>query len=290
MSVRVDEALLAVYAACPSQLNLSLCFCLMWIALEFVVSQASANLTSFHGKLSPKEGIDWDTTVVSQVHCIICTCFSFYVLSTAEAGMLADPLFFASQRAAVVLAFSTGYFYYETLTIFRYASTIGIDKSFLAHGVACSVLYTLTQSGFVHYYGICHLLFEGSTPFLNNTKLLKLAGLTDSSLQLPNQLAFVVSFFVVRIYHGLLGFSYRYQVHNYQLFNDVYLGNKGADGVVVPSLIICIGNAFLNLLNIFWSSRTNYDTKRPPYRNILNHLICFCPSKIMNKTRADYRI
>jgi len=137
-----------------------------------------------------------------------------------------------------VHAIACGYFLWDTLdSIVNF-----IDPGFVAHGIACFAIYTMSYKPFVQYYATRCLLWETSTFFLNNHWFLDKTGRTGSRTQLINGFCLLGSFFLVRLVYG--GWiSLQFLLTLKAIYHEIS---------VVYTLVYGLGNLVLQGLNWFW--------------------------------------
>eukprot|EP01116_Phalansterium_solitarium_P023070 TRINITY_DN7891_c0_g1_i1.p1 TRINITY_DN7891_c0_g1~~TRINITY_DN7891_c0_g1_i1.p1 ORF type:complete len:259 (+),score=23.35 TRINITY_DN7891_c0_g1_i1:63-839(+) len=203
-------------------------------------------LPSVYPKLDRRDQRNWDVRVVSTIHAITVVVLSIPVLS--EPQLIEDEVSRAlaySSKAAFLYSLSAGYFLFDIFITILHKQGTG----FVVHGVVCFFVYVFALAPFLMYYGAVFLLFEASTPFLNNhwfidrvrSKLPGRAGMCDQ-FQRFNGLALLLLFFSVRVCYGLYQ-SIRFAVSVYYAFDRSPL---------LLVLFYSISNIVLNSLNLFW--------------------------------------
>ncbi|KAF4615285.1 hypothetical protein D9613_002658 [Agrocybe pediades] len=194
--------------------------------------------------------------VVSQVHVLIVVPYAFYCILTEAPGRDQDKAFGWDDRVGYVHAIAAGYFLWDSLD----AIVNFIDPAFVAHGVACLAIYTMSYKPFVAYFGTRCLLWETSTLFLNNHWFLDKTGRTGTRTQLINGFFLLGSFFFVRIVYG--GYIVRTESFMANFHPDIHLGQSVQFmhtllGVrhqipLAYTLVYSGGNVVLQGLNWFW--------------------------------------
>ncbi|KAF9532161.1 TLC domain-containing protein [Crepidotus variabilis] len=182
---------------------------------------------------------NWSIHVVSQVHALIIVPYAAWcILHEASESSLQDRVFGWDSRAGHLFAIACGYFVWDTLD----ASINFIDAGFVAHGVACTLIYSMVFTPFVAYYGARCLLWETSTIFLNNHWFLDKLGRTGTRIQAINGICLLGAFFFVRlVYGGMISFHF---------MMDVLEMRRQAP--LLHVMVYGIGNVVLVGLNWFW--------------------------------------
>ncbi|KAG2157463.1 TLC domain-containing protein [Suillus clintonianus] len=192
-----------------------------------------------YGKAGKRARNNWDIHVTSLVHAIIIIFLAGRCLNLSSLDQ--NRAFGWHEDAGFVIAIATGYFIWDTLESIIHFSDIG----FVLHGISCLLIYGLSFTPFVPYYGVRFLFWELSTVFLDIHWFLDKTGKTGSTLQLVNGIALITTFFSVRCVWGAM-MSYDFFV----TLNSVY------DQVLTPYLIIYGGgNVLLQVLNWFWFTK-----------------------------------
>jgi len=181
---------------------------------------------------------NWSIHVVSQVHALIIVPYALWSIWHEPAAQNADRAFGWNPVAGYVHAIATGYFLWDTLD----AMYNFIDAGFVAHGLACFLIFTMSFKPFVAYYGTRCLLWETSTIFLNNHWFLDKMNRTGSQLQFVNGSLLLASFFGVRLVYGG-SISLQFLVTLREVYNDISL---------TYTLVYGVGNIILQCLNWFW--------------------------------------
>ncbi|KJA27065.1 hypothetical protein HYPSUDRAFT_63325 [Hypholoma sublateritium FD-334 SS-4] len=181
---------------------------------------------------------NWAIHIVSQVHVLVVVPYALWCIVHQSPENEQDRAFGWDAQVGHVHAIAAGYFLWDTLdAIFNF-----IDPGFVAHGVACFAIYTMSYKPFVAYYGTRCLLWETSTLFLNNHWFLDKTGRTGTRLQLVNGFFLIASFFLVRIvYGGTISVEFFLTLRKYH--NQIPL---------LYQLVYGAGNFLLQGLNVFW--------------------------------------
>ncbi|KAF8163559.1 TLC domain-containing protein [Crassisporium funariophilum] len=181
---------------------------------------------------------NWSIHVVSQVHVVIIVPYALWVILNEKPDRGAERAFGWDENVGYVHAIACGYFLWDTLD----AIINFIDPGFVAHGIACFAIYTMSYKPFVAYYGLRCLLWETSTFFLNNHWFLDKTNRTGSRLQLINGFFLLTSFLFVRIiYGGSISLQFFFTL--LEVRHEIPLAYL---------LIYGLGNIVLQGLNWFW--------------------------------------
>jgi len=184
---------------------------LCWTAIYYASPAISQRLSSSWAKLKAADDkrtlVNWDMHVVSQFHCIPACIMAIMVMADPALHGLA-ALTTKTQLSTFLLIFSCGYFLWDTVLSIKYLKWFG--PGFLLHGVICFILYGLALRPFLNFYAGLFLLFELSTPFLNNNWFMDKCEMTGSKLQLVNGVLTLLVFFGARIAGGFY-YSYTFQ-------------------------------------------------------------------------------
>ncbi|WVR04636.1 hypothetical protein IAU60_001647 [Kwoniella sp. DSM 27419] len=182
----------------------------------------------------------WATHVVSMTHAILILPLAFRCLSSKT--LAEDPVFGYDPFVGQVLAFSSGYFLWDTVDS-MVNSTIG----FVVHGAACLAVYLFSFRPFLAGFGPPFLLWELSTPFLNIHWFMDKSGLSTRypTAFLVNALVFMLVFFLARIVYG--------GANSLHFFHTMWTQRK--DIPLHLHVIYCAGNLSLNGLNWLWFSK-----------------------------------
>ncbi|KDR73589.1 hypothetical protein GALMADRAFT_251329 [Galerina marginata CBS 339.88] len=181
---------------------------------------------------------NWSIHVVSQVHVLVVVPYALYSILHESPERGDDKAFGWDPKVGYVHAIACGYFLWDTLdAIFNF-----IDPGFVAHGVVCFAIYTMSYKPFVAYFGTRCLLWETSTFFLNNHWFLDKTGRTGTRTQLVNGFFLLGSFFFVRIVYG--GYI------SVQFLTTLYGARHEIP--VAYTVVYTLGNVVLQGLNWFW--------------------------------------
>ncbi|KAF6763948.1 TLC domain-containing protein [Ephemerocybe angulata] len=184
---------------------------------------------------------NWSIHVVSQVHTLIIVPMSIWCIWKEDGALDSDRAFGWDDRVGYTYAVACGYFIWDTLdAIYNF-----VDVGFVIHGVACTLIYSMSYRPFVAYYGARCLLWEISTFFLNIHWFLDKTNRTGSTLQLANGVALLFAFFSVRLVYG--------GSISYQFF--VTLLNIWRQMPFAYTFVFGLGNFALQGLNWLWFSK-----------------------------------
>ncbi|ESK84900.1 duf887 family protein [Moniliophthora roreri MCA 2997] len=182
---------------------------------------------------------NWCIHIVSQVHVLVCVPLALRALYLPALDK--DRAFGWDDRVGTLTAFSLGYFLWDSLD----AIVNFEDPGFVAHGVACSMIYLLAFNPFLAYYAARCLLWETSTIFLNIHWFCDKTNNSGGILQLINGVFLLASFLGVRIIHGSW-VSWNF----WNTLRDV------KDNVPLTFVLVYgVGNILLNGLNWIWFSK-----------------------------------
>lgn len=184
---------------------------------------------------------NWSIHVVSQVHTLIIVPMSIWCMVGESEEMENNKAFGWSDRVGYTFAVACGYFIWDTLD----AIINFVDVGFVIHGVACTLIYTMSYRPFVGYYGARCLLWEISTFFLNIHWFLDKTNRTGTTFQLVNGFALLFAFFSVRLVYG--------GSISYQFF--VTLRNIWREIPFCYTFIFGLSNFALQGLNWLWFSK-----------------------------------
>lgn len=160
-------------------------------------------LPSLPVKLSAKDVAHLSISVPAFLHAVLVSLMSLYVvLAYANPPSLYDYI----PLAQTIFCISTGYFAWDLCMVFLVAPKL--DLMFACHAVICFLSYSLALYPYLHYYGVCFLLFELSTPFMYVRQTLILLKQYLPELDLDRyiyrvEVVFALVFAVVRLGFGL---------------------------------------------------------------------------------------
>ncbi|TFK30116.1 DUF887-domain-containing protein [Coprinopsis marcescibilis] len=184
---------------------------------------------------------NWSIHVVSQVHAVIIVPVALWCILSEGPETEQNRAYGWDDKIGYAYAIACGYFVWDTFD----AIINFIDPGFVIHGVACTLIYTLSFRPFVAYYGTRCLLWEISTFFLNIHWFLDKTNRTGSNIQLVNGFLLLFSFFSVRLVYGG-SISYQFFITLRNIWREI------------PWLYIIIyggGNVALQGLNWLWFSK-----------------------------------
>lgn len=193
-----------------------------------------------------KTRINFDIHTVSNVQCLV----TFYTIApTLFLPMNLNVVTYRNELVSMASSLAIGYFLWDLLICLRYFSLYGFE--FLAHAVSSLYVFTLSLKPFCQAWVAKFLLFEASTPFVNNNWFI--AQLSKSSSRPPvpmwvnalNGLLLLLTFFLVRIVWGFSAI----------LILAHQMWKVRSTLPVTESVILCALNFILNTLNVFWLSK-----------------------------------
>jgi hypothetical protein len=122
----------------PKQHLVTLSLTLMWFALEYLAGVVSAAvMPKRYSTFNKKQRIKWDTTIVSQIHCIAVVFLAWHVFT--DPAMMQERIYGTSAFAFHLLSFSGSYFVWDLVLSVRCFSLFGVG--FVVHAVACLAVY-----------------------------------------------------------------------------------------------------------------------------------------------------
>ncbi|ODQ65895.1 DUF887-domain-containing protein [Nadsonia fulvescens var. elongata DSM 6958] len=203
----------------------------------------------FYPKLSKKDQINFNIHVVSQIQCILILALSFPLINDPHFSPAADNIPTYTPYAGFVCAMTCGYFLWDTYSSIRYAHLFGLG--FVIHGISSLFVFVQALRPYLLPYLPTFLLYELSTPFVNNHWFFNHVptGTVAEWVKNANGIILMLMFLFVR-----LGFG------NYQSYNvakDLFQPHLLKQFPVWLPVSIMSCNVVLNLLNIFWFSKMN---------------------------------
>ena len=144
----------------------------------------------------------------------------------------------------VVLAVSAGYFLWDlAVTLYE-----GWGGGFLIHAVCCNFVYLNALHPFFAYFAVSFLLYEASTPLLHLRQCFIYAKATSTLAFKIINVAFILTFFAVRIVFGFkLSFTMWLPTAWRLVTEQQHLVHSFP--IVAVFVSICV---VLNALNIYW--------------------------------------
>ncbi|WWD21502.1 hypothetical protein CI109_105988 [Kwoniella shandongensis] len=211
-----------------------------WYCVQYLSHRLSPRWISKYGEFDERTRRGWATHVVSMVHALIVIPLAIRCLSSTS--LKQDPLFGYDPFVGHVLAFSSGYFLWDTID-----SSLNSTIGFVIHGAACLAVFLFSFRPFLAGFGPPFLLWELSTPFLNIHWFMDKAGLNTRypTFFLVNALVFMLVFFLARIVYG--------GANSLLFFNTMW--QERANIPLHLQVIYCGGNLALNALNWLWFSK-----------------------------------
>ncbi|OCF32604.1 hypothetical protein I317_00373 [Kwoniella heveanensis CBS 569] len=213
---------------------------IFFYAIQLASHRLSPKLVSKYAEFDKRTRIGWATHVVSMVHAILVIPLAFQCLQSTILSL--DPVFGYDPFVGHVLAFSSGYFLWDTID-----SLLNSSIGFVVHGAACLAVYMFSFRPFLAGFGPPFLLWELSTPLLNIHWFMDKSGLSTRypTFFLVNALLFMLVFFLARIVYG--------GANSVLFFQTMWTERHR-----IPlhlHLIYCTGNLALNGLNWLWFSK-----------------------------------
>jgi len=234
----------------------------------------------FYVQLGAGEKVRFAVSLNSLVHASVSFCWALYILLTDTENLWKDRIFYSSRAIYQLLAFSNGYFLWDTCDCWLNFTSRGLGL--FLHAILCFIAYSIGMQPLVQPYGLVFLLNEASTPFLNMYVLLNLVSFGSSSKRTfsdslssssPSMVAYLIringlflilTFFVFRIILGTI-WSVLFLSDVILLIIPMYLGEVPLLAVPeypnfppISTLIfaefiyLCLANVILNGLNIAW--------------------------------------
>lgn len=184
---------------------------------------------------------NWNIHIVSLVNAIAVISLAFRAFN--QPNLLADRAFGWDKAAETANAVAVGYFLWDTID----AIVNFTDLGFVLHGLACTVVYSLTFKPYLQYYSCRFLLWELSTPFLNIHWFLDKTGRTGSTFQLVNGILLLSTFFGARIVYGwYISLSFWRVLFSSSVRQSMPLSFR---------IVFLVGHATLTMLNLIWLSK-----------------------------------
>lgn len=193
-----------------------------------------------------KVKINFDIHTVSNIQCAV----TFYSIApTLFLSMNLDVVTYKDNLCSMASALSVGYFLWDLFICIRYFKLYGFE--FLAHALSSLYVFSLALKPFCQAWVSKFLLFEASTPFVNNNWYISQLSRGAAKPVVPvwfnmlNGLLLLVVFFSIRIAWGFTGVL-------------LLLGKmwKVRDQLpMVQSAILLTLNIALNTLNVFWFTK-----------------------------------
>ncbi|KAI0341629.1 DUF887-domain-containing protein [Trametopsis cervina] len=233
-------------------------FTLVHVVLAPAVSQWVAPVS--YAKLQGRRAKNnWDIHVVSLVHALIIIVLASRALFLP--ALLADPIHGWDDAAELANAIAAGYFVWDTID----AIVNFTDLGFVLHGLACTIVYTLTFRPILEYFSCRFLFWEMSTPFLNIHWFLDKTGYTGGTFQLINGILLLSTFFFVRIVYGWYTSIKFWRI----------MFTSSSQIPTASWVIFLLGHAVLMTLNLIWLNkmihalRKRFDTSHDPKQPLL---------------------
>lgn len=193
-----------------------------------------------------KTKINFDIHTVSNVQCVV----TFWSIApTLLLPMNLSVVSYENELASMAAAFAVGYFLWDLFICVRYFSLYGFE--FLAHAMSSLYVFTLGLKPFCQAWIGKFLLFEASTPFVNNNWFIaqlsrgSAKSIVPDWFNIANGLLLIGTFFLVRIVWGFVAVS----ILLCQMWRERH------ELPLVQSGILLALNLVLNTLNLFWLNK-----------------------------------
>lgn len=193
-----------------------------------------------------KTKVNFDIHTVSSVQCLV----TFYSIApTLLLPMGLNVVTYRDELASMASALAVGYFLWDLLICVRYFNLYGFE--FLAHALSSLYVFTVSLRPFCQAWVGKFLLFEASTPFVNNNWFIAQLSKGSSKPVVPmwvnavNGVLLLVTFFSVRILWGFTAIG----ILIFQMWK------VRSSLPLKQSAILCALNLILNTLNVFWFSK-----------------------------------
>lgn len=190
-----------------------------------------------------KTRVNFDIHTVSYVQCVV----TFWSIApTLLLPMNLSLVSYQNELATMASALAMGYFLWDLYICVRHYSLYGFE--FLAHALSSLYVFTLGLKPYCQAWIGKFLLFEASTPFVNNNWFIAQLSKSSSRTVVPdwfnvaNGLLLLGTFFSVRILWGFVAVS----ILLCQMWKERH------ELPVVQSAILLSLNLILNTLNLFW--------------------------------------
>ncbi|KAF2099769.1 DUF887-domain-containing protein [Rhizodiscina lignyota] len=211
--------------------------------------------------------INWDSRVTSQIQQAV-------ILSLVIYTILTDPertgttwqtrLWGYNGITGLVQALAAGYFLWDVHISSVHMDVMGADS--LAHATGWLLITLIGFRPFANYYGLNFMLYELSTPFLNNHWFFDKLGMTGSQAQWINGITLIVSFACARLIWGsqqsLLLYKDFWDAWHYTVPAGATCETLSISGVEIPvgcrklpawlAIMYVGGTTVLSILNFWW--------------------------------------
>ena len=187
--------------------------------------------------------------IVAEVHNWVGLFLGISALRDTSSPLWSDPLFAQNSASRLLIAWTTGFFVFDTLLVGYHSKTEGVG--FLAHAIGCLFVYgNALVTGTHHLFGALFITWELSTFFLHVRWLLKEMGHDSGKAYALNGVLLFVAFVVVRNVGGTYA-SAMYWRETAPLVANVE-ARRGA--ISLPTLwAFRAANVLLNTLNAVWA-------------------------------------
>ncbi|CAR27583.1 hypothetical protein ZYGR_0N00640 [Zygosaccharomyces rouxii] len=193
-----------------------------------------------------KVKVNFDVHTVSNIQCIV----TWYAIAPVILTPLSlNVVTYQDDRCAMATALTVGYFLWDLGVCLLHYELYGVE--FMAHCLSSLYVVGLTLKPFCLSWAGKFLLFEASTPFVNNNWFITQLSRGASKPPVPfwfnvlNGLLLMAVFFIVRILWGFAAIVLLVQ----QMW-------KVRDQLPIFQTFILLSiNMILNTLNVFWFSK-----------------------------------
>lgn len=211
-----------------------------------------------------EKAADWDSRVVSFVHCIIIIPLAAFTLM--DESIRRDHATGYSDTWLLCNTVAAGFFIWDTFVCLKHFKTFGI--SFVIHAVLCMAAYVLCSlapiaaGGYsMPFWCSAALLFESSTPWLNVRYFLLKLKKTDSKLFTLVQIGFGLTFFASRLLWGgyiCVGLMWFLYFDDSELSQNIPAHSRLVFSVILPLTALNCFWFFSNINNIIKRSKNKY--------------------------------
>ncbi|ODQ67578.1 DUF887-domain-containing protein [Nadsonia fulvescens var. elongata DSM 6958] len=213
---------------------------LMFLSLPFITPLFVKSYKS----MSLRTKVNTDIHIVSQLQAVLILVLS-WPLFTDEA-LNNDIIRGYTPYSGFVSAMACGYFIWDSYVCLRYINLFG--PSFLLHGFSSLFVFVQTLRPYLLHYVPIFLLFELSTPFVNNHWFFgHIPNNVPEIFKIINGICLLVTFFSARI---VWGFYQVYQI-TFQIFT-----NQALEGFPLwLPITMLVANFALDCLNVIWFTK-----------------------------------
>ena len=186
------------------------------------------------------------TSLTSVIMAIHVTSVSLYALTLSKSmqEMGDTNLYNSIPLTRHLIAVSVGFFIWDLSIVLL----DGMATEYIIHAVACLIVFVAAQKPFLHSMSAVVLLFEASTPFLKLREALLGMDETEGFLFKINNLAFSLTFFIVRIVFGY------YKCFWFFIQINALVANGLAHSIPIARMYQVLAGG-LTILNTIWMWR-----------------------------------